>query len=72
MKHESLLRNSVSEKYDDLQELRDENDLLKRENLLLKKRIISLENMNEHSKLDKEDFKIEYALEPSDDAFINI
>lgn len=72
-KNEFLLRNSSTEKYDCLQELREENDLLKRENVILKKKIISLE-MNtqivEHSKPEIEDFKMEYALEPSD-TFIN-
>lgn len=66
-----MLRKSTTDKFDNLQELRDENDLLKRENSILKKKIISLESINEHSKPEIDDFKIEYELEPSD-TFINI
>ena len=70
-KNEALLRNSSTETYDDLQELREENDILKRENSILKKKINSLESINELSKPEIGDFKMEYALEPSD-TFINI
>lgn len=66
-KNESLLQNSST----DVRELREENDLLKRENSVLRKKICALESINEHAKPEIEDFKMEYALEPSDN-FINI
>lgn len=70
-KNESLLRKSNTDKFDDLQELREENELLKRENSILKKKIISMENINQHSKPEIDDFKMECAIEPSD-TLINI